>query len=276
MRNFASISPDRSKTTGVELFRLWDVDEDSDYQIERAWDAWDGTSSTMPTTGRTGLVAARTHSGEGWIGTSDGRRQVLTPSSVVVLPWLSLTGWGTSDQAWRFYWFEFFADEIEPLLLPDAAQVPVSGMEPSETKLIQGQLRSPSTPSRVVASARFSVMLYHWLEQASAEPVAHRHQAQIERAIALMQSSVDQQLSIADMAVAAGLSTRAFTSAFEQATGQTPKRYHLNLRLDAARVLFLSGRANVKQAANQLGFSSPFYLSKLYSKRFGHPPSQAH
>lgn len=276
MQNFASISPGRSKTVGIELFRLWDVNENRDYQIKRVWDVWDGASSTMPTAGRVGLCAARTFSGEGWITTSDGRRQVLAAGSLVVLPWLSLTGWGTSGQAWRFYWFEFFADQTDSLLLPETTQVPISSIEPTEIALIQSKIRSPTLPARVTASARFSAMLYHWLEQASSiESPSHRRSEQIDKAMDLMHRRVDRQLSIADMAAQAGLSPRAFTIAFEKATGQTPKRYHLNLRLDAARGLLLSGRANVKEAASQLGFSSAFYLSKLYSKRFGHPPSQA-
>jgi AraC-like DNA-binding protein len=276
MQNFASISPGRSKTCGVELFRLWDVNEDPGYQIKRVWDAWEGASSTMPTAGRTGLCAARTVHGEGWITTTDGRRQTLGPESLVVLPWLELSGWGTSADAWRFYWFEFFADELEPFLLPDAVQIPLSSTERDETTAIQSQIRSPLTPSRVAASARFSAMLYRWLELASIEPTSQHRYEQVEKAIELMHHCVNQQLSVGQMAAEAGLAARAFTAVFEQATGQTPKRYHLNLRLDAARNLLLSGQANVKETASQLGFSSPFYLSKLYTKRFGHPPSDAH
>lgn len=263
-------------TCAIELFRLWDVSEDRNYQIKRVWETWDEASSTMPTAGRTGLCAARTFSGEGWVTTSDGRRQTLGPGSLVVLPWLSLTGWGTSGDTWRFYWFEWFANEVESLLLPDAVQVPISSSEPADIALIQSQIRSPLAPTRVAASARFSAMLYHWLERASIEPKRHRHNEQIDKAMELMHRRADQQLSIGEMAAEAGLSPRAFTAAFEQATGHTPKRYHLNLRLDAARGLLLYGQANVKEAASQLGFSSAFYLSKLYSKRFGHPPSQAH
>ena len=276
MQNFASISPGRSQTCGIELFRLWDVDEDSKYQIKRVWDDWDGPSSTMPTAGRTGLCGARTLSGEGWIATSDGRRQTLGPDSLVVLPWLDLTGWGTSTESWRFYWFEFFADEVEPLLLPNVQQIPSGSAERADITTIQSQLRSPMKPARAAASASFSAMLYRWLAHASIEPTSHHRNKQIEDAIELMHRCVDRQLSVGQMAAEAGLSTRAFATLFEQATGQTPKRYHLNLRLDAARNMLLSGRSNVKETAGYLGFSSPFYLSKLYTKRFGHPPSEAH
>ena len=276
MQNFASISPGRSQTLGVELFRLWDVDEGRSYQIKRVWDAWEGASSTMPTAGRTGLCAARTLRGEGWVATTDGRRQTLGPGSLVILPWLDLSGWGTSGASWRFYWFEFFADQVEPFLLPDAMPVPHSSSEQRETTEIQSQIRSPLSPSRAAASARFSAMLYRWLEQVSIEPTSQKRYKRIEKAIELMHASIDQQLSVGEMAAQAGLPTRSFVAAFEQATGHTPKRYHLNLRLDAARNLLLSGRANVKETADQLGFSSPFYLSKLYTKRFGHPPSKAH
>ena len=276
MQNFASISPDRSRTAAIELFRLWDVDEDSAYQVERVWDGWDGPGSTMPTAGRTGLCAVRTISGQGRVTNEDGESQLLGPDSFAVVPWLELAAWGTSAEAWRFYWFEFFADPAEALTHRSAVQVTAAPREREEIVAIQSQIRSRHEPTRMLASARFAAMLYHWLEQASEKQTRHKRQSEIDRVIELMHSSVDRQLSIAEMAEHAGLAVRSFTSAFEQTTGQTPKRYHLNLRLDAARALLLSGRANVKQAAERLGFSSPFYLSKLYSKRYGHPPSQAH
>ena len=276
MQNFASISPDRSRTAAIELFRLWDVNEDSAYQIERIWDGWDGPGSTMPTAGRTGLCAVRTISGQGRITTKDGESQPLDPDSFVVVPWLELTGWGTAAKTWRFFWFEFFADPTEPLTHRSAVHVKAASSERDEITAIQNQIRSRQEPTRMLASARFAALLYYWLDQASTEQKRHKRQSEIDRVIELMHSRVDRQLSIAEMAEHAGLAVRSFTSAFEQTTGQTPKRYHLNLRLDAARALLLSGRANVKEAAERLGFSSPFYLSKLYSKRYGHPPSQAH
>lgn len=276
MQHFASISPGRSQTCEIELFRLWDVHEEPSYQIERIWERWHGPDSTMPIDGRTGLCAIRTISGEGTIKTQDGGCQVLGTDSVAVVPWLDLKHWGTSGEAWRFFWFEFFAEPLEPLVLHRAAVVPSTSKERETITEVQSQVRSPNERTRRLGSAQFAALLYGWLEQASMDHTPHKRQPEIDKVIELMHIRVDQQLSIAEMAEHAGLTVRSFTSAFEQNTGQTPKRYHLNLRLDAARGLLLSGRANVKQAAERLGFSSPFYLSKLYSKRYGHPPSEAH
>lgn len=276
MHNFASISPGRSQVSSVELFRLWDVDEDRAYQIKRVWDKWDGPGSSMPTEGRHGLCAARTISGEGWFQTRDGARQALAKNSLIVLPWAELDGWGTAGQSWRFYWLEFFAEPSEPLVLREPVQVPCPPSEREEVRAIQSQIRSPLLPTRCIASARFSVMLYRWLEIASLADDLPQSHAQIDKALELMHSQVHRPLTVSEMAGQAGMASRSFATVFEQVTGQTPKRYHLDLRLDAARALLLSGRANVKQAAQRLGFSSPFYLSKLYHKRYGHPPSQAH
>ena len=154
-----------------------------------------------------------------WVGAADGRRQTLGPGSLVILPWLDLSGWGTSGASWRFYWFEFFADQVEPFLLPDAMPVPHSSSEQRETTEIQSQIRSPLSPSRAAASARFSAMLYRWLEQVSIEPTSQKRYKRIEKAIELMHASIDQQLSVGEMAAQAGLPTRSFVAAFEQATG---------------------------------------------------------
>lgn len=276
MHNFASIATDRSDVCGLELFRLWDVDENRDYQVKRVWETWDHFSSAVPISGRAGLCAARTIAGEGWLETNNGKRQILGPGSLVILPWLDLAGWGTAKENWRLYWFEFFPDQVESFLIPEAIQNPVTSQERDEIASIQNKIRSRAAASRRSASARFLSLACRWLEEAEDELWRSPRHAGIDQAIDLMQSSTNRQVSIAEMAAQAGLTARTFATAFEQATGQTPKRYHLNLRLDAARALLLSGRANVKQAADQLGFSSPFYLSKLYTSRYGHPPSQAH
>ncbi|MEM9347702.1 MAG: helix-turn-helix domain-containing protein [Planctomycetota bacterium] len=276
MHNFASISTGRSQIQTLELFRLWDVDEDDAYQIKRIWDGWEGPNSTMPTKGRDGLCAVRTVRGEGWLETNDKTRRMLGPDSLAIFPWSDLAGWGTSGSSWRFYWFEFYTDKVDALILSEPVAIPVTVREREEISSIQTTIRSPLEPSRRGASARFASQLYQWLDQAETDGATHRRHAGIEQAIDLMHSSVDCQLSVAEMARQAGLGQRAFTNIFEQVTGQTPKRYHLNLRLEAARAMLLSGRMNVKQAAEQLGFSSPFYLSKLYNKRYGHPPSKAH
>ncbi|MEM6260751.1 MAG: AraC family transcriptional regulator [Planctomycetota bacterium] len=275
MHNFASISIGRSQIQTVELFRLWDVDEDYNYQIKRVWDGWEGPNSTMPTEGRDGLCAVRTVRGEGWLETNDQARRKVGPDSLAILPWRELAGWGTNGSSWRFYWFEFYTDQADALILGEPVTIPSTVREREEIIAIQTTIRSPLEPSRRSASARFASQLYQWLDQTETDGATQRRHAGIEQAIDLMHSSVDRQLSVAQMASQAGLGQRAFTTVFEQVTGQTPKRYHLNLRLEAARAMLLSGRANVKQAAEQLGFSSPFYLSKLYTKRYGHPPSQA-
>lgn len=276
MHNFASISRGRSRVQGLELFRVWDVDEDAAYQIKRIWDSWEGPGSTMPVKGRAGLCAARTLSGEGWIETEDGVRRRLGADSLVILPWDRLSGWGTVGSAWRFVWFEFFPEDPSSCVVDEPVTIRITGSEREDIDAAQRRLRSPHESARQSASAHFVLLLYYWLEHASTGGAGLQSHAGIERAIDLMHNSVDRRVSVPEMAGAAGLGVRAFSTAFEQVTGQTPKRYHLNLRLDAARALLLSGRSNVKQAAEQLGFSSPFYLSKLYSKRYGHPPSRAH
>jgi AraC-like DNA-binding protein len=274
IQNYASVAADRSQTARIELFRLWDVSEDERYRVERTWDSWESPGSQMPLDGRTGIVAARTISGEGWVETTAGERLTLRPDTVLIRPWLSLAKWGTAKDRWRFYWFEFFADDLEHFAIDQPVVSVVETADLAAIADIKSRLRSPHPATRRCASAGFSAMLYRWLEAASNREAAHRGRPAVQRAIDLMHEQLDRSLPVPEMAKHAGLSTRAFATTFEQITGQTPKRYHLNLRLDAARALLLTGRANVKEAAAQLGFSSPFYLSKLYRKRFGHPPSQ--
>lgn len=276
MHNFASIAPDRSKTAAIELFRVWDVDADASYDVKRVWEVWDGFGSTLAAEGRPGLCAVRTLSGIGRLQASRDRLFTLETDTLIVLPYTDLLAWSAAGESWRFYWFEFFAEPIEHLLLTSPVSIATSTAERSAIDTVHRQIRDPSPTTRRAATARFAALLYDWLDQANADQTPRRQDQGINRAIQWMHRHVDRPLTVAQMAEQADLAPRSFASAFEQTTGQTPKRYHLNIRLDAVRAALVVRNITVKDAADRFGFSSQFYLSKLYTKRFGHPPSKAH
>lgn len=277
MHNFASTSPGSARITGLDLFRLWDVDEDSRYDILRTWEMWAVTSwGREPSADATPMVAARTVSGAGLLDTHDGARFDLVPGTVLVLPWASIKRWRTHGDRWDFFWFEFFADQVEPFQPYAPLHQPLRDAELNEITAITRLLRQEHEADRCYATARFAALLYGWVLRHDADPGRDTpHRARIERAIDLMHDRIADNLPIAEIARAVDLSPRTFASVFERATGQTPKRYYVALRLENARALLTSGRFNVQQTADRLGFSSPFHLSKAYKQHFGHPPSQA-
>jgi transcriptional regulator GlxA family with amidase domain len=64
----------------------------------------------------------------------------------------------------------------------------------------------------------------------------------------------------------------SFRKAFKQITGESPNQYHLNLRLNRAKDLLMTTILNINEIADQTGFESVFYFSKLFKKKNGVSP----
>jgi AraC-like DNA-binding protein len=82
------------------------------------------------------------------------------------------------------------------------------------------------------------------------------------------------EIRLQDLATLAGLSVDHLVRAFRRATGTTPYRYVLELRLNRARDLLRDGSAPIAEVARNCGFTSPARFSVAFRDRFGLPPTQ--
>jgi transcriptional regulator GlxA family with amidase domain len=93
-----------------------------------------------------------------------------------------------------------------------------------------------------------------------------RHRAHLSDTVHRVQDLIDarfrQQLPLADLAAASGVSQRTLTRRFSQATGMTPLRYQQLLRAEHAEHLIGHG-ATVQAAARAAGFEDARMLRRL-------------
>ena len=90
---------------------------------------------------------------------------------------------------------------------------------------------------------------------------------------ALMEASIENPLSLEDIARQTGLSRRQIERLFKQQVDCVPKRYYLELRLRRARELLLQTSMPIAAISTACGFQSPPHFSKCYRNHFGHPPT---
>ena len=84
---------------------------------------------------------------------------------------------------------------------------------------------------------------------------------------------VGGEVSVAELAGVARLSTYHFLRVFKQAIGHTPHRYLTVLRIAEVKRLLERG-VTVAQAARQCGFSSPAHLPTVFLQETGVRPSR--
>jgi AraC-like DNA-binding protein len=94
----------------------------------------------------------------------------------------------------------------------------------------------------------------------------------IAKAKFIMQDSFEETLDMERLARELPMPYSSFRKAFKRATGTSPNQYHLNLRLERAKYLLTTTALNINEIADQTGFDSVFYFSKLFKKKNGVSP----
>lgn len=88
-----------------------------------------------------------------------------------------------------------------------------------------------------------------------------------------MAEHYDEDLSLDLLAARTGLSKFHFHRLFKTATGISPSRYHLDLRMNAARRLLRETRQSVISVALEVGYANPSHFAQLFRRETGLSPS---
>ena len=133
-----------------------------------------------------------------------------------------------------------------------------------ERAQIAAELRSELSPADggVVHLAEFAVRIVE-------EPTADKR---IEKCIGHMVQNLDKPPDVAALSAAAGMSPSNFYLLFRRATGQSPLAFLTRARMRLACMLLENTSLQVKQIAQDLGYSDPFYFSRLFKVIHGVAP----
>ena len=95
----------------------------------------------------------------------------------------------------------------------------------------------------------------------------------LRRVLDRMQAGLSENVDLAILATESGYSRSHFLRMFRAATGQSPHRYLLELRLAEAQALIASRSMPLTDIALACGFSSHAHLTTAFRSRFGVTPS---
>ena len=98
-------------------------------------------------------------------------------------------------------------------------------------------------------------------------------QPRLVDAVTLMESNVEEPLTLDEVARYVGISRRQLERLFNRYLHCAPSRYYLELRLSRARLLLLQTSIPVIDVAISCGFSTAPHFSRCYSELYGKPPS---
>lgn len=95
----------------------------------------------------------------------------------------------------------------------------------------------------------------------------------LRRAIEYIEAHLDDSISLADVAAAAGLSRMHFAAQFKAATGCRPHDYVLRRRVARAQQMMTDSRTPLVDVALQVGFQSQAHFTTVFKRVTGQPPN---
>lgn len=97
---------------------------------------------------------------------------------------------------------------------------------------------------------------------------------QLRRIVDYVETHLDAELTLAELAQVAGISVPHLTTLFRRTMGQSVHAYVMERRVCRARALLLSGRAGIAEAALETGFAHQSHLARWMRRLLGVTPGQ--
>ena len=95
----------------------------------------------------------------------------------------------------------------------------------------------------------------------------------LDRVVELIDASLEEGLSLAEMAAAVHLSPIHFARMFRRSTGVSPHQYLINRRVLRAKDGLLRGDTPIAEIAQRCGFSNQEHLTRTFGRIVGITPA---
>lgn len=178
---------------------------------------------------------------------------------------------------------EFRQIRVPRSVVGDASLNPIAGRRDSIIHVLIERIASTGDRSDVVArllrESLWDALRLHLLDAYGVEPVVRHGQIrefdQAARRLLLdyLNDSLDEAVSLTDLADLVGLPVSAFRRAFADAFGTTPHQFVLDLRIRKAQKLLVSTRLTMTEISTITGFASPSHFASTFKRRVGASPS---
>jgi AraC-like DNA-binding protein len=206
----------------------------------------------------------------------DGRRLPIPRHAAVLLPrdrpheYCRLP----SCPHWEYHWVEWDGEQVPAFLgmlgLGDAWSIPGCADLLPEIEAIQGLLLGRGDEALHEAGALFLHALARIARVAGQHPGAAP--TPVDRMVAWMAGHLDAEVSLADLAAIAGVSSWHCVRLFREAHGVPPIAYLRLMRLHRARTLLQSGDLGVRQIARAVGYAKVQHFTRMFTHAVGMSP----
>ena len=176
---------------------------------------------------------------------------------------------------WRFLWILFFHPYASSRIITEfECNSPVVRMPPEApltrfivdfaSAIALGRIATPYDLERLLCHLAIEIA-WHLRDGTHYE---ERPTELLRSVQEFLRRSPDRYFAIKEIAAEFGYSRGHFTHIFRQATGMTPARYILQLRIEEARLEMIKGESNMGEIARKFGFTDASHLRNSFRRVF--------
>ncbi|UCI17894.1 AraC family transcriptional regulator [Mesorhizobium sp. B2-1-8] len=139
--------------------------------------------------------------------------------------------------------------------------------------------RMPEAPPQLLIDHLALCIQVHLLSRYSEDPPAFSAASgglagwQLRRVQDILMSRLDEDITLAELASACGLSNRHFSRAFRESKGLAPFQWLAAKRLEIAREMIIHTSLPFNEIARACGYADQSHLARTFKRRFGTTPS---
>lgn len=143
---------------------------------------------------------------------------------------------------------------------------------------LKAMLEQNPTGSRLYAETAAAMLSVHLLQHYGQQKLEFKDytdglpRSTLDQVINYIDTNLNRELGLAELATIACLSPHYFTRLFKQSTGYTPHQFVIHCRVKRAKILLLDGKDSIADIAQQVGFASQAHLSLHIKRSLGVTP----
>jgi AraC family transcriptional regulator len=140
------------------------------------------------------------------------------------------------------------------------------------------ELESDRLGGRLYAESLANVLAVHLLRHYTSSRQLDRRLVggmsgqKLQVVLSFIDGNYDRDLSLAELASAAGMSTFHFSREFKRATGKAPHQYLMKVRIDRAKMLLAQSEMPLIEVSLRSGFSHQSHFTRLFRRLTGTTP----
>lgn len=221
--------------------------------------------------------------GEGWFETN-GKRQFLRQNQYVIISANTPHKYGSNDQnPWSIYWIHFTGLKSHLFINHPNQKIEIdlaSNARFRERILLFEEIFNNLEMQYSIENLEYAnICLRHMLGSFRylsqfRKIKEFNPEDKITNSIRFMRDHISEKISLGSVAKNVNLSVSQFSLLFKKKTSRTPIDYLNHLRIQQASRLLDFSTFRINEIALQVGFSDPFYFSRMFSKIMGRSPKE--